>query len=290
MTDRIYDFNELFEIHTIIKNTDANNFPVINYFKIAELNKTGTIRLGVFPSSFNPLTNAHIELVNKSMQEFNLDEVLLLIDKVNVDKTEFTGALPEDRVLMLKMVFESRKNISIGISSHGLFLDKISAIHRNYGKNTDIYFITGYDTIQRILDKKYYTNRKASLDKLFKNCFMIAANRGDKTTEDIKKLFGKEENKTYERKIYYLELPPHIAQISSTAVRASVEKNCSFIELVPDTVERFINFTGLYKPPENQKSMYRTEPKIPYSVRERFLSILFSIYNTRLLERNRYDY
>ena len=76
---------------------------------------------------------------------FQLDEMLLLLAKANVDKDEF-GMPLAGRVLTLINFAEEGNNVSIGISSHGRYLDKISALQAVYPEDTEYHFIVGYDT------------------------------------------------------------------------------------------------------------------------------------------------
>ena len=110
--------------------------------------------LGVFPSSFNPLTVSHVELIKRALFEFSMDEILLVLDKKTLDK-DFFGATLEDRLLMLRIYCRSKMKLSVGLSSHGLFVDKIIALRNIYSKENDIYFIVGFDTLVRILDERY---------------------------------------------------------------------------------------------------------------------------------------
>jgi hypothetical protein len=43
-------------------------------------------RLGIFPASFNPPTKAHVALVRKARKQYDLDEVLVLLDLAPMDK------------------------------------------------------------------------------------------------------------------------------------------------------------------------------------------------------------
>jgi len=282
MIDSIYDFQELYRINRIIEDTPTDGTPVISYVKSPVKQHDRPVKLGVFPSSFNPLTKAHTALLKKSIKKFRLDEVLLLLDKENVDKKEITGALLEDRLLILNDIYKNDPAISTGLSSHGLFLDKIVAIRRNYGEKATIYFIVGYDTIVRILDEKYYNNRQESLKRLFYNCSFIVANRSDKTTEDIEILFRKKENSSYKNSIFLIKLSPELAKISSTLIREH-EKNSQPMETyVPKTVNIFIKETGLYEQIEYDIPTDGSVGSSSYTLRKKLLNFLFIHYNPQI--------
>ncbi|RKY83402.1 hypothetical protein DRQ09_10115, partial [candidate division KSB1 bacterium] len=148
-------------------------------------------------------------------------------------------------------------------------------IKKIYGKKTKIFFIVGYDTIIRILDKKYYKNRKKSLDRLFNSCFIIVANRNDRTIEDIKDLFKKPENIHYKDKIYLLKLSSFTAKISSTLIRENVKKNKPINKYAPSEVVKFIKETGLYLDENNNKTNLKKVKLPSYKSRKEKMVHLF---------------
>ena len=139
-------------IREVIEITDLGGPPTINFIRRARKGiETENRKLGVFPSSFNPLTEAHVEIIEEA-KKYDPSEILLVLDKENIDKGIF-GASLEDRLLVLLLFFDSDDEISIALSSHGLFLDKARALENEYPPATKIVFLVGYDTIVRILDK-----------------------------------------------------------------------------------------------------------------------------------------
>ena len=70
--------------------------------KIIERAEATGPRLGVFASSFNPPTTAHVELIQRAAEAFSLDEILALAGKTNADKLEYECSL-EDRLAMLTL-------------------------------------------------------------------------------------------------------------------------------------------------------------------------------------------
>ncbi len=160
----------------VIKMTDPSGPPTINFVRRAKKGiETGGQKLGVFPGSFDPLTEAHIEVIAEA-REYKLGEILLVLDIVNIDKSTF-GASLEDRLLMLLLFFAGDEEISIALSSHGLFLDKVRALQGKYPPATGIVYLVGYDTIVRILDKKYYQDREAAVTELFADSEFLVAGR-----------------------------------------------------------------------------------------------------------------
>jgi nicotinate (nicotinamide) nucleotide adenylyltransferase len=202
-------------------------------------------RLGVFPASFNPPTKAHVALIREATRRFKLDEVLVLLDLQAMDKV-MIGASFEDRLRMLEVLFERHSTISIGLSNRGLFTEKLEPLRRFYPSPIRFVFMVGFDTILRVMDKKYYRNRKRSLNHLFGECEFLVANRGDHEKEAFERIFLQRGNDRYKERIHFLPLSRNLSCISSSLVREKLGGGKSFKHLVPLPVFRFIKETELY--------------------------------------------
>ncbi|UCE19302.1 MAG: FAD-dependent oxidoreductase [Gemmatimonadota bacterium] len=245
---RFYEFKTIYHLKSVIEKMDFGGSPTIHLLiKAREGIRTSPAKLGVFPSSFNPLTVSHVELIERAISDFAMDEVLLVLDKKTLDKEVF-GATLEDRLLMLFSFCQDKPYISLGLSNRGLFVDKVTALRELYPPKTDIHFIVGYDTIIRVLDPKYYDDREASLEKLFSECSFLAANRGGESVEDISDLFEKDENRKYADRVKTFVISDFLASVSSTQIRDLVTKGKSITDFVPIEIEEFISETGLYGP------------------------------------------
>ena len=147
---------------------------------------------------------------------------------------------------MLLVLFGDDPRISLGIANQGLFLDKVEALHQVYPQDTQLYFIVGYDTIVRVLDPSYYKERDESLHALFSQTRFLVANRGDRDAEDLKELFGCEENRPFAPQITSLTLSPALAKISSSEVRSRLAEGKSVQGFVSPKLEEFLLKGGFY--------------------------------------------
>jgi nicotinate (nicotinamide) nucleotide adenylyltransferase len=202
-------------------------------------------RLGIFPASFNPPTKAHLALIKGANKWGGLDEMLLILDLQAMDKRQ-VGANLEDRVIMLKNLFQGNPKISIGLSNQGLFVEKVKPLRELYPRPIEFIFIVGFDTLVRLLDKKYYHHRDKSLDQLFKESRFLAAGRSDGDEGIFEELFKKPENRRYRERVSFFGIPRKFWPISSSLVRKRVAGGQSVYPLVPPAVRRFIEKTGLY--------------------------------------------
>ena len=183
-------------------------------------------------ASFNPLTVAHVWLIQEASRIAPPGEVLLLLARANVDKA-VTGFPLERRLSLLARFAEARPTLSVAVCSHGRFVDKAEAIRPHYPAGTRLAFIVGFDTLVRLFDPKYYTDRDASLSALFRASDFIAANRAPDPPEAVTAFLARPEVASYADRIRMIQLPPEIAAISATLVRARLARGEPISDLVP---------------------------------------------------------
>ena len=192
-------------------------------------------RLGIFSGSFNPLTLAHTKMIGDTIAEYDLDELLLLLAKANVDKAVF-GLPLAARLLTLKRYTENRERFSMGVSSHGRYIDKVTALKAILPPETEFHFIVGYDTLVRIFDPKYYTDFHTELGELFIEARFIVANRAEADIKTIESFMNEPEIRRYAPYVSCLLLPDVYAYMSSTEVRELLMQGEAIEHLVPPSI------------------------------------------------------
>ena len=145
---------------------------------------------------------------------------------------------------MVKTVFQGDPKISIGLSNHGRFIGKLKPLRALYPSPMEFVFIVGFDTILRVMDKKYYRNRRRELYHLFRECRFLVANRGDQDREAFERLFRERGNERYRGQVSYFTLPKRFASLSSSLVREKIRKHESRTNLVPAPILRSIMERG----------------------------------------------
>ncbi|MFQ6040414.1 MAG: nicotinate-nicotinamide nucleotide adenylyltransferase [Candidatus Poribacteria bacterium] len=243
-------FRLLSAIRQQVNALDSDGEPTISYvLKASSGIKSAGQKLGVFSASFNPLTNAHVKMIEEARETYNLAEILLVLAKANVDKDVFGASLAE-RLLMIKLYAQKRPQFSVAACSHGRFVEKVKAIRPLYPKGTEIYFIIGYDTLKRVFDPKYYTDFESEIMELFSMSRFIVANRGGNDAEMIEKFLSRAENRPYAEKIALIELTPFYANISSTEIRNRIQSGQTVDDLVPAEISSYLKRTDVYSEPE----------------------------------------
>jgi len=218
-------------------------------------------RLGIFPASFNPPTKAHVALIREATKRFKLDEVLVLLDLQAMDK-RIVGAPLEDRLKMLTLLFKRHSRVSLGLSNRGLFMEKLTPLRSLYPLPIGFVFIVGFDTILRVMDRKYYKDGREELDSLFDDSRFICANRGDGERRAFETLFGYSENRRYARSISFFALPKKFSFVSSSLVRQRIKEGKPVKDLVPPSILRFIEREKLYKKRSGGNTQQRIEEGI----------------------------
>ena len=196
------------------------------------------------PSIHPPWLTLHS--YERRLKKKRLDEVLVLLDIQAMDK-EPVEATFEDRLTMLKKVFEKDPKISIGLSNQGLFLEKLKPLRALYPAPIELVFIVGFDTLLRVMNKKYYQNRKRSLDELFEQSRFLVANRDHYEGTAFEILFRRRGNKRYVGRVTFITLPERFSSLSSSLVRQRLDQGQPVNQWVPASILSFLKEKGLYK-------------------------------------------
>jgi nicotinate-nucleotide adenylyltransferase len=238
-------------LRELISRIQASREPVIEF--LSRVDGVGN-RVGVFASSFNPITSAHLELMKRAAREFELPEQVALAGVANADKTSYQSSL-EDRLEMLLSALDEDHRASIALSSHAYFVDVVEALERLYPAGTQFFFIVGFDTFERVLDRndlytrryhRTFANRKDALRFLLERAHLVVAGRAGSTQRDVGDLL-EDEPLDIAASILYLDLPSDVADRSATEVRERIKSGDSITGLVAPAVERYIAQHGLYK-------------------------------------------
>lgn len=198
-------------------------------------------------ASFNPMTLAHVRLIQGASRIRPPDEILLVLAKANVDKT-VTGFPLVRRLTLLHRFAESHPTVSVAAISHGRFVDKMQAIRPHYPEGTRLTFILGFDTLIRLWDPRYYADRDASLLALFAECDIVVANRAPDPPEAVEAFLTRPDVRPYANRIRVIQLPAEIAAISATDVRARLAHGQPIAGLVPPEIQPLLS-PGSHDPP-----------------------------------------
>ena len=212
--------------------------------------------LYILDSSFNPPTNAHFALALSGLSSGQKSTVLLLLAIHNADKqpkpASFENRLEMMDLLAKKIESESSATVLVALSKHARFVDKAKDVSISFPTIKGVKWLVGYDTLIRILDKKYYTNAlEESLRGFWEKNRLVCAIRGDETTErafveKIRK--GEVEGVPISWAEYIKIIDPVGKDDSSTRARkaSAVGRLEEVRQLVPEGIAAYIQREQLY--------------------------------------------
>lgn len=199
-------------------------------------------RIGIFGGTFDPVHIGHINLASDAMREAELDRVIFIPAKLQPFKLDQKVSSGNDRMAMLHEALDKVEGMEA--SSYELDSDGISytyltmrAMKKIFGQEAKLYFIMGSDSFIKIESWK-------NADELLHECsYIIGIRPGydhaelDKCIENIRSRYGTE----------VIRLDNVRFDISSTDIRRRLDSGASCDDLIPKSVERYINDNGLYK-------------------------------------------
>jgi nicotinamide-nucleotide adenylyltransferase len=233
----------------------------------------------VLDSSFNPPTRAHLKIAASALQNdkgSTPKRLLLLLATQNADKAPKPASFEERLVLMsifasdfisafrasASNATETEPVVDLGVTKFPYFMDKAAAIQDEgpYGKDVEQVHLTGFDTLIRIFDSKYYPGQELkALEPFLKShrlrvTYRLSDGWGDKEEQDeyLSKIArGEREDEGAKRewssRIELVEGAEKV--VSSTRVREACKTSDELVlkELVTDGVAEWVLSHGLYR-------------------------------------------
>ena len=202
--------------------------------------KTGNLhKLGIMGGTFDPIHLGHLKVAEVAQSRFSLEKVIFVPASCPPHKSLKDITSFEHRYEMVNLAikrmdcFESSR-IEMEISCPCYAGDTIRAFKERYGEGWQIYFITGLDIFQNIMDWD-----KSRIHPGL--CQFIAATRPGYNRE------GVEENVPDDFLPYITILEEPSLSISSTEIRSRVKAQKPIDEMVPEAVRDYIVTWGLYQ-------------------------------------------
>lgn len=245
------------DLQSILAELTNSPQPKLGFVKRAEIGVIqGGQKLGVFSSSFNPPTVAHLRICEHAQKHLNLREVLLLLAIVNVDKTQFDFSL-EERVEMMTSLAREHLNWSAALCSHGRFVEKAKAVSYAYPKGTEVWFIVGYDTLVRIFEPRFYRDMLMhdALQQFFELANLAVFPRSDAAEEVVKEFLRRPEVSPFSSHITVLPSELSLLWVSSTLVREKLKSGEPVDELVPQAILKFLKSSPKSSSDRKQRHM-----------------------------------
>lgn len=204
--------------------------------------------IAVFGGSFNPPTNAHVELAKQILQgKENIEKVVFVPVSTKYNKS---GLAPDiERFNMLKTICENEKGL--GVSSIELDSDRqlytIETLEKLQEQNPDydIYFVLGTDNLKEI--ETWHTS-----GRLLQNFKIIVLERDNDVMEEI--IESNNFLKQYKNSFIKLENIQKI-DLSASYIRELIDNKKSITGKVPKEIEETVIKTYKSMRRENSTEM-----------------------------------
>lgn len=202
-------------------------------------------RIGVMGGTFDPIHNGHLVTAEEAWKQFGLDQVLFVPSGQPPHKEDRKNLDSEDRYLMAVIATATNPHFKVSrmeIDRPGpsYTIDTVKELHRIYGKNTEVFFITGADAILEILTWK-------QPERVLKEATFIAATRPGYDLKRLEESLPEAEKERHatDPRVLVMEIPA--LAISSTDIRMRVKEGRPITYLVPEGVSEFIEKNGFYR-------------------------------------------
>jgi len=199
------------------------------------------MRIGIMGGTFDPIHLGHLVTAEAARHQFSLAQVLFVPSGQPPHKAGQVVSAAEHRYLMTFLAIASNPafqiaRIEIDRPGYSYTFDTIQHLSRELGSDAELYFITGADAMRDVLSWH-------RAEELLQACHFVAASRPGFTLDHY---LGQEELSRFRNQgnIHLIEVPA--MAISSTDIRHRVASGKSIRYLVPDSVENYINKSGLY--------------------------------------------
>ncbi|WP_213454062.1 nicotinate-nucleotide adenylyltransferase [Rhizomonospora bruguierae] len=191
-------------------------------------------RIGIMGGTFDPIHHGHLVAASEVADLFELDEVVFVPTGQPWQKGMDSVSSPEDRYLMTVVATASNPRFQVSrvdIDRRGptYTVDTLRDLHAVYGADSELFFITGADALEKILSWK-------DPDAMFALAKFIGVTRPGFVLSD--------EHLPADT-VHLVEVPA--MAISSTDCRARVAAGKPVWYLVPDGVVQYIAKRNLYR-------------------------------------------
>ena len=192
------------------------------------------MRIGIFCDAVNPITNAHLTMIEAAKLQMKLDFIYIFPSNITPAKGQETIAPLADRISMAKnAVFWYSEIVVRNNDSNPHIIDTINSMNKEFPQD-ELFLIVGAETLLRI-DELY------DFKSILKKVTIVA--------------FSYETDENLWRQVLYLThsysaritlLDSFVPDISDTVVRRLIKEGRSFRYLVPDSIRNYIVEHKLY--------------------------------------------
>lgn len=199
-------------------------------------------KLGIMGGSFDPIHNGHLGTALALEQALQLDEILFIPAYISPFKQERKAAPAQERLAMVELALKGHptwhaSNLELERTGVSYTYNTLATLDAQYGKDYELFFLIGADSILELA--KWYKIKEA----LALSTFVIATRPGFMPQAQAIKAKLAKEGLTNLVWVNTPEFP-----ISSTEIRAKIQKHESLTGLMPPAIVEYIRQRDLYRP------------------------------------------
>lgn len=198
-------------------------------------------KIGLMGGTFNPIHNGHLMLAEAALEQFCPDGVIFMPNGVPYMKSAEEVLPGEVRAEMAALAIRAHPGFTLSLlevrqGGAAYTYRTLEQLKREH-PHAEFYFIVGADSL-------FHMKNWRRPERIFANCRILAAVRGDKTAKDLEaqiRLLKQE----YNADIMLLRTEP--IDISSSEIRRRIAAGGSAAGDVPEAVRAYIEKRGLYR-------------------------------------------
>lgn len=198
-------------------------------------------KIGIMGGTFNPIHNGHLMLAERSYQQYALDQVLVIPNKLPdyKDTDELLDARQRSEMVKLAIQPYSYMQYSdMELRRQGIThtVDTLMELNRQY-PDDQFYFILGADSLVHF--EEWYQYRE-----ILKLAVILCAGRDGLECEKLDPIRENLLSQVPEARIAYLDTP--MMDISSTDIRERIAQKEQVMNWIPKPVYQYIMENHLY--------------------------------------------
>jgi nicotinate-nucleotide adenylyltransferase len=198
------------------------------------------MKLGVLGGTFDPVHLGHLKMAEAAKNALGLERVLLVPAGQPLTRVNQQVSPAGQRLEMLRLAVQDRPGLEVSpieIERPGptYTIDTLAALKTQFGKETEIYFILGWDSLAQLPGWRHPA-------LLVNMCRIVAVPRPGYSKPDMDALEGRISG--LKNSVIFLEQP--YIDISATEIRKMAANGETIDRLVPAPVAEYIKKHNMY--------------------------------------------
>lgn len=199
-------------------------------------------RIGIMGGTFNPIHQGHLMLAQKAYEQFELDKVLVIPNKLPAykDQDELLDSKQRSRMVQLAIAdypYMEFSDLELTRSGPTYTIDTLQSLKQEYPED-DFYFILGGDSLADLHKWRAYK-------EILTLTVILCARRNDADVPELEQIKLWLEAEVAEAQIYIMDTP--MMNISSTEIREQLQSGEKAPQGIPEAVLTFIQEYDLYQ-------------------------------------------